>query len=83
MSYVNNKTIFKFLGMFITTYYGMDERYDFSNENLKLYTTREKVDSILKKVNYDLNSEQEKVLFLYNNSGNNRDYKEKVDYEKL
>lgn len=83
MSYVNNKTIFKFLGMFITTYYGMDERYDFSNENLKLYTTREKVDSILKKVNYDLNSEQEKVLFLYNNSGNNRDYKEKVYYEKL
>ena len=83
MSLVNNKTIFKFLGMFITTYYGTDERYDFSNDNLKLYTTREKVDNILKKVNYNLNQEQEKVLFLYKNNGKDRNYKDKIDYEKL
>lgn len=82
MSKINNKNIFKFLYMFITTYYGIDERYEFSNSNLNLYTTREDIDTLLKKVKYELNSEQEKVLFLYNNT-NNRDYKEKINYEEL
>lgn len=83
ISLIDFQNVFKFLGMFITTYLGSEEHYAFSDENLKLFVDRERVDNILQKTNYKLNSEQEKILYLYNNSKKEINYTEKIDYNKL
>ena len=83
MSMVNEKNVYKFLGLFITTYIGEKESYAFYNDSLLLLTSQEKVDKIIKKVKYNLNPNQKKVKYLYDNYDKDvREY-EAINYELL
>ena len=83
-SIVNDKNIFRFLGNFINEWIGNKYSYEFNQERLYEFISKEELDKIIESIGYELNFEQQIILDIYNKKiTSDEGFDLPIDYNKL
>lgn len=83
-SIVNDKNIFRFLRNFINEWIGNKYSYEFNQERLYEFISKEELDKIIESIGYELNFEQQIILDIYNKKiTSDEGFDLPIDYNKL